>query len=62
MKLLGVFWQNCNIVMKKGKLTLKMVGIGQASVFHLHRPNGYHSIDEKGSYPLYMAEPRRERT
>jgi hypothetical protein len=43
-------WANFQYPPKNGKLTFKIVEIGQASVFHLHGPDAHHSIHEKRSY------------
>jgi hypothetical protein len=57
----GVLLQNLNVFIKKGKLTLKIVGIGQASNFPSHNSNAHNYIHEKGSYHRHLAEPERRR-
>jgi hypothetical protein len=55
-KLLGWFLQSCDIVIEKGKLVFKIVGIGRTSVSHIQSPNAHHYMTEKESYHQYLAE------
>jgi hypothetical protein len=49
-KQFGRFGLKFNILRNKGKLRVKIMGIGQISVFILYSPSGPHSINEKDSY------------
>jgi hypothetical protein len=50
---------NFNMVLEKRKLAFEIVGIGEESVSHLHRPNGCNYIDKKGRYYQYLGEAQR---
>jgi hypothetical protein len=56
-KRMDMFWQKLKIIRKKGEFDFEIVGVGEASIFILHRPNVRHSINEKGSYH-YLAASR----
>jgi hypothetical protein len=58
-KQLDLSLQKLNILRKKEKFNFKIVGIGWASTFIFHNPNVRYSMNEKGSYYDYVAEPRR---
>jgi hypothetical protein len=40
--------------LKERKLTFKIVGIGSASIFHLHTTNAHDSMNVKASYYQYL--------
>jgi hypothetical protein len=58
-KQLDLFWQKSNILRKREDFNFKIIGIGETPVVILQGPKAQNSINEKGSYHHYLAEPRR---